>query len=312
MEPQQSQRVLVVGHLAWITAAVVDAVPAPDRDVIVRSLESHPGGAGGNVAATLSALGMSTLLLTHVGRDRLGWLLRRDLARHGVDVSLIGRSARPTTEFIVVGDTLGQRSFYIDPNTATFDRVSGLKNVPWADLVGVCVVDPDLENAAEVVSQAKRAGARVAINVGLAAAAGKLNSGWIPVVHDCEAAFLNRSELTGLPDSVRRQLMSDQTGADLLVVTNGSKPATVYRRGRLQEAPRALRPPAVAFPLGCGDAFMAGYVHALWSGLPILAAASAHLTASIVAGRPQERSPQFDFGPVKSLIATARCRGNDS
>src|SRR4051794_23068026 len=71
-----------------------------------------PGGAPGNVAAGLAKLGHKTLMVSRVGDDALGRLLRTALLGYGVDVAGVIQSATEQVGLsIVTLDASGDRSF---------------------------------------------------------------------------------------------------------------------------------------------------------------------------------------------------------
>ena len=82
MGPPRRSRILVVGE------SLVD-ITVDGENVSVR-----PGGSPLNVAVGLARLGVSTTLMTQLGDDEHGELVRAHLAASGVDVVLLGSSAR--------------------------------------------------------------------------------------------------------------------------------------------------------------------------------------------------------------------------
>src|SRR5262249_6347547 len=101
LEQFKSRRILVIGDLMldeflWGRARRI----APEAPVPVVEIERetlHLGGAG-NVAANLSALGASPMIVGVIGHDLAGERLRGEFAREGIStVGLVPDRARPTT-----------------------------------------------------------------------------------------------------------------------------------------------------------------------------------------------------------------------
>lgn len=95
------RRVLVVGDVIldrYIKGSVDRISPeAPVPVVRVRGEEHRPGGAA-NVAANLAALGARPVLVSMIGDDRAGDIIRGELAARGVGAErLIVAPGRPTT-----------------------------------------------------------------------------------------------------------------------------------------------------------------------------------------------------------------------
>jgi fructokinase len=81
-QPERRGRVLVVGE------ALADVVISPGGRRV------HPGGSPANVAVGLARLGVPVTLLTQVGADRAGGLIRDHLGRNAVDLINAGRGQR--------------------------------------------------------------------------------------------------------------------------------------------------------------------------------------------------------------------------
>lgn len=74
--------------------------------------EANPGGAPGNVLAMLSRSGRRTALISRVGNDQFGQLLRNTLTEIGVDNSFVQvDDVYPTTLAFVHNQVDGERSF---------------------------------------------------------------------------------------------------------------------------------------------------------------------------------------------------------
>ena len=97
------QDVLVIGE------ALVDIVSMPDRTPV-----EHPGGSPANVALGLARLGIDTGLLTRIGADARGDLVRRHLEGSGVrlvDGSVTGSRTSTATAHV---DATGVASYDFD------------------------------------------------------------------------------------------------------------------------------------------------------------------------------------------------------
>jgi adenosine kinase len=86
--------------------------------------------------------------------------------------------------------------------------------------------------------------------------------------------FIERADIIALNDYEAR-LLVERTGSDLpglarqvraLVVTRGGEGSAIHVDGRVVEIPVA-RPVRVVDPTGCGDAYRAGLLHGIASGM---------------------------------------------
>jgi fructokinase len=84
-------------------------------DVVARTghgeLTFHPGGSPANVAVALSRLGQRTALVTQIGADDYGALIRTHLEHNGVEVILAGPPGLPTSRALARLDAQGAASY---------------------------------------------------------------------------------------------------------------------------------------------------------------------------------------------------------
>lgn len=97
-------RVTVVGE------ALVDLVLGPDDDVP----RAHPGGGPANIAVGLARLGHQSTLLTSLGDDDHGRLVREHLTGNGVDVVDVGAPGSPTSTALARLDARGVATYEFD------------------------------------------------------------------------------------------------------------------------------------------------------------------------------------------------------
>src|SRR5260370_22336603 len=99
-------------------------------DLVVKSgsdeLAAHPGGSPANVAVGLSRLGQRTALVTQIGADGYGALVRAHLESNGVQVVLAGPTDAPTSQALARLDSTGAATYQFKLNFA----VRALRIVP--------------------------------------------------------------------------------------------------------------------------------------------------------------------------------------
>ncbi|MFE9780188.1 carbohydrate kinase [Streptomyces sp. NPDC005775] len=247
--------------LLVIGECVADVVRLPDAADRV-----HPGGSPANVAYGLARLGHDTTLLTQLGADEKGRLIRAHLTGAGVEVRTDGSTA-PTPSAVVNLDGAGRASYAFDI-TWTLGPVS-LERPPAHVHTGsiAAVTEP---GAAAVVAavESLRAAATVSYDPNVRP----------ELMGDHEAAVRKAERCVALSDVVKA---SDEdlewlypgvepvkaaerwlaTGPAVVLVTRGGDGAfAVLRAGPLTVD--AL-PAEVVDTVGAGDAFMSGTLHAL-------------------------------------------------
>jgi ribokinase len=285
----------VIGNLTWDRLIEVPSFPEPNRDYLIVADAAHAGGAGGNVAAGLSLLGLASTIVAAVGSDERGADLVAEISTYGVDTSHIQRVERMTSEFLCIIDPHGNRSFLLHPEQAAFSLDGD--QAPYADGDSYAFVGCTLASAIKTLERASPQRRHVFANIGFWAASRELTRESLPALDRIECVFLNSDEFTELPEPVREFLSS----ADFLdehrrvIITGGAAEAiAVTAAGSVALAPN--RAPEVINTLGCGDAFMAGYLAAHLAGLEVQRClAIAHDCAGRVAASPFERYlGQFD------------------
>ncbi|MEU1471914.1 carbohydrate kinase [Streptomyces sp. NPDC005761] len=247
--------------LLVIGECVADIVREPDAADRV-----HPGGSPANVAYGLARLGHDATLLTQLGADDNGRLIRDHLASAGVDVRTDG-SAAPTPSAAVTLDGAG-RATYDFEITWTLGPVS-LERAPAHVHTGsiATVTEPGAATVAAAV-ESLRAAATVSYDPNVR-----------PELMGDHAAAVRKAELcVGLSDVVKA---SDEdlewlypgedpvkaaerwltTGPAVVFVTQGGDGACAVLPDGLV-AVEAL-PAEVVDTVGAGDAFMSGALHAL-------------------------------------------------
>ncbi|WP_217227857.1 carbohydrate kinase family protein [Streptomyces anulatus] len=246
---------LVVGE------CVADIVRLPDRAARV-----HPGGSPANVAYGLARLGHRAVLLTQLGPDRNGRLIREHLASGGVDVRTDGSTA-PTPSAAVTLDGAGQASYAFDVSwTLAPVAVEPAPVHVHTGSIGA-VVEPGSTTVLDIV-RAARATATVSYDPNVRPA----------LMGDHAAAVRRIEECVGLSDLVKA---SDEDlewlypgeepervaarwlgrGPAVVLVTRGGAGAlAVLPGGRITVPAPAVD---VVDTVGAGDAFMSGTLHAL-------------------------------------------------
>ncbi len=232
---------------------------------------AHPGGSPANVAVALSRLGQRTGLVTQIGADHYGGLIRAHLQRNGVQVILAGPTSVPTSRALARLDAQGAATyqFELDWDVHEPRLVEGSIALHVGSL-GVLLAPGGHQVRRLVESVSRRADVvtsydpnvrpsvtpdrrRVAAAVEWVAARSH-----IVKMSDEDLAFLFPDTT---PGQLARRLLGADARAQLLVVTRGSQGAFVASRGARFSVPAV--PVAIVDTVGAGDAFMA----ALLAGL---------------------------------------------
>ena len=252
-------------------ARVIDAVrPGTSNPVRVTSCA---GGVAGNVARNLTHLGCSVALFSIVGADPAGDDLLRELRTLRIDLSAMRRSAhRPTASYTVVLDPQGQLFIGL-ADMEIFEEL----DTAWADAIAprladcaFWVVDANLPaTTIERLLTAHKGHATVLADPISIAKSVRFRN----VLSKIDVFFPNRleaAELTGLAvhsrdDVARAAAELRRLGVGTVVLTLGAD-GIYLADARAEKFLPAIPPAKIVDVTGAGDALLAGYAFALFSG----------------------------------------------
>lgn len=257
-QPEGPPRALVVGE------ALVDVVQHPDG-----SRQEHPGGSPANVALGLARLGRPVDLLTWLGDDPYGDLVRAHLGASGVQVVAGDRRPDRTPVAIAHLDEAGHAEYEFDLTWQLPGWDGPTPLVVHTGSIGA-VLAPGGADVARLVAD-RRAGSTITYDPNLRPA----------VMGTAQDVRPDVERLVGLSDVVK---VSDEDlawlhpgtdplaiardwaarGPAMVVVTFGGDGARAVTARGDEVTARAL-PVTVADTVGAGDSFMSGLVDGLWS-----------------------------------------------
>ncbi|GAA2617115.1 sugar kinase [Dactylosporangium fulvum] len=234
-------------------------------------------GAESTVASYLAQLGARVAWVSRVGEDPLGRLLRDRTAAHGVDVSHVDVDpTAPTGVFFKdpgehttvhyyragsaasrLGPELFARPAFAGCRVVHLSGITPALSASCAALVDTALTGRPLPDAVYSFDVNHRPALW---------SAGEAGPVLARLADRADVTFVGLDEATRLwgtrtPDEVRALLPGPRT----LVVKDGAVGVTSYRAGRVTFAPAV--PVDVVEPVGAGDAYAAGYLYGLLTGL---------------------------------------------
>ena len=273
MIPDTSKaRVLVVGDVMldryWFGDVERISPEAPVPVVLIRSEEARPGGAA-NVARNCAALGADTQLLSVVGDDQDGKLLRKISRDAGVRVNFhTDKSIKTTQKLRVMGRM--QQLLRIDFETPPSREVLASKLADFKTALPTCDV--------VILSDYGKGGlAHIARMIRLARAAGKKvlvdpkGDDWsryegahvvtpnLKELRDVTGGWQSKADLERRAQRLRRKLK-----LEALLLTLGGDGMTLYTQGKAMHVPADER--EVYDVSGAGDTVIAALGSMLAAG----------------------------------------------
>jgi sulfofructose kinase len=263
--------VVVAGVTTLDLCFAVQSFPHVGTKQPANAFAALGGGQGANVAANLAILGRRVSFLSEFGDDLFAKLSCADLNALGVDTRLssVAANCSQTTAVVLTDASSGERTIvsYRPPALA----------YPLDSLVP----EEALKGAAALYTDA----VRFDLSVALARTAASLG---ITVVSDLEHVPTNVDDLLDhvnyliAPYAVLAEVAGDESivrvgslahANRVVIATRGSDGSLLFRHGR---EPQLIpsSPCNVVDTTGAGDAYHAGFIHALLSGHDVLAACS--------------------------------------
>ncbi|MEF2278928.1 carbohydrate kinase family protein [Deinococcus sp. YIM 134068] len=273
----------------------------------------RPGGVARNVAENLARLGVSTRLITAIGRDALGELLLSETATAGVDVRAVLQVDAPTGTYTAVLDSRGELLVAVaamdvlDTLTpsALDERLNLMHGAAWV------VADGNLsaETLTHLLLRAREAGVPVAfepVSVPKAArllpalAAGMVPNTVTPNV--AELSALVGRDVPNTPGALREA--ADELhalGIHTVWIRRGARGSLLSTPEEAHELP--AQPARVADVTGAGDAMLAAYLAALLAGhSPREAARHGHAAAALTVESEYAVSPTLSPAALRSRL----------
>ncbi|GEL98057.1 carbohydrate kinase family protein [Cellulomonas terrae] len=261
MTAPTADRALVIGE------ALIDVVARPDG-----SRAQHPGGSPANVALGLGRLGRRVDLLTWLGHDADGDLVRRHLRGSGVNVLQGNRSALRTPVATAHLDAEGTASYEFDLEwdlPETWDEDPGDPVVVHTGSIAT-VLQPGGAAVATMVAR-RRATSTVTYDPNLRPVLMGSPAHALPVVDAlvrlADVVKVSDEDLAWLHPGVAPAEIAEEwsrSGPSLVVVTHGGEGAfaSTSAGARISVAAPKVQ---VVDTVGAGDSFMGGLIDGLWS-----------------------------------------------
>lgn len=225
------------------------------------------GGGGANSACTFASLGFKTAVVSRLGNDGVGRIIRDRLCLAGVDdIFLTIDKSLVTGYSTILLSPSGERTALIHRGAA---RVFNTNHVPWSKLSSkwfyISSVGGNLFFLRRIMRRAKEAGARAAWNPG-SLEIGKGLSNLEVILRRCDYFQVNLEEAAKLTKQTYDRLdrifdRLEDIGAPTTVITDGERGAYMLSGGKRMFA--SVPPHECVNATGAGDAFGSGFVAGL-------------------------------------------------
>lgn len=237
-----------------------------------RTAEEHPGGSPANVAFGLGRLGNRVELLTELGDDPRGHMVREHLESAGVDV-IVSPSEIPTSTATATIGADGSASYEFDVTWDVDIHLAGEADVLHVGSIGATV--PPGADEVRLLVTVRRASTLISFDPNIRP---PLLGNRADVVARVEHIVV-MSDIVKVSDEDLVWLYPGTSpivsatrwatiGGPLIVVTNGGDGVSAFWHGARIDVP--AQPVTVVDTVGAGDSFMAGLLDAIGRQLPEL------------------------------------------
>lgn len=269
-------QIVVIGDLMTDVITHVDEPLALGSDTVA-SIGTRQGGAGGNVAAWLAALGHPVALIARVGDDPFGREAVQLLESAGVRARVgVDSTARTGTCVVLVGRD-GERTMLPDAGANSTLSVSDipaheLRAASHVHVSGYTLMNPGSREAGQAaLASARGAGVSTSVDAASAAPLEAVGAGeFLRLAQDADLLFATLDEAEVLCDARDPDVVRARLTAHFAQVVLKLGPDGAWWCGRsAREATRVPAvPPAgdVVDSTGAGDAFAAAFLAATVRG----------------------------------------------
>ncbi|CAM3795902.1 aminoimidazole riboside kinase [Rahnella bruchi] len=271
---------MTMNNRVWVLGdAVVDLIPEQDGRLL-----KCPGGAPANVAVGVRRLGGESAFIGRVGDDPFGKFLMKTLSDEGVNTGCMTADPHHRTSTVVVeNDADGERSFtfMVRPGADLFLQTTDIPAFNAGEFLHLCSIalsaEPSRSSAFLAMAKMKAAGGCVCFDPNIRHdlwsdekqlrdnLARALSLADVIKVSEDELEFLSGEAL--LSEGMLR--LCDLYNPELLLITQGKKGVSVYRKKNLSLQHFPAPEVRVVDTTGAGDAFVAGLLAGLAQHWPL-------------------------------------------
>jgi len=256
-------RILCVGIATLDIVSRLDRYPPEDAEVRAKAQDWRCGGNAANTAVVLAQLGDAVAWAGNLGEDPASDLIRRTFDRFGVDHRHAHRvpGGQAPVSCVWLSDAGGSRTIVHHRDLPEY-AAADFATLPLAGLDRVHFEGRAVDQLDPMLQRVRAAGLPVSLEVE------KPRPGIEALFGEADLLFFSGDYLRarGEPDPVA--FLQGLPPGILATCTRGAAGAWLRdAAGRVHHRP-AWRPSQVVDPLGAGDVFNAGMLHALAAGRP--------------------------------------------
>jgi ribokinase len=221
-------------------------------------VNSNPSGVGLNLSFALKTLGDEVNLLSLIGKDANGFIVKNELEKHNIDTQYLIEELSETSHSVVLYDKLGKRQIYCDLKDIqdrSYKKDLFEKAVKDCNIVCLC----NINYSRDLLAIAKNMGKLIATDVQVLE---DINDDYnADFMRYANILFMSNEKISGnIEDFVSK--ISNEYNNDIIVVGLGNEGALLYVKkdnfiGRFP----AVKTRPVVNTIGAGDSLFAAFIH---------------------------------------------------
>jgi len=256
---EEMTRFAVSGLINVETTLKIDSFPLAYNPVnyLFFGIQSRVSGVGYNLTRALTTLGHEVRLLSLIGADLPGLMVRQTLAQDGLPADDVLTQTDQTAQSVILYDTTGRRQIHVDLKRiqeATYPEERARAVLAACDWAVLC----NINFSRPLLHLAHALGRPIATDVHTI---GVLEDAYnADFMAAATVLFMSDESLPETPETWARRVMR-RYGPEVLVIGMGARGALLaLRSGETHHVPaQSVRP--IVNTIGAGDALFAAFLH---------------------------------------------------
>ena len=221
-------------------------------------IQSQASGVGLNVGKALTTLGDEVKLLSMIGKDSSGLIVKKSLIDCGIDTSYIEETISATAQSVVLYDDSGKRQIYCDLKEiqdCSYDQEIFKEVIKDSSIVCLC----NINFSRNLLKIAKDNGKIIATDVQvLGDIYDSYNADYMKYA---DILFLSNENIKGSVEEFIKGIAKEYDN-EIIVVGLGSEGALLYvKKDKCIKKIQAVKTREVVNTIGAGDALFSCFIH---------------------------------------------------
>lgn len=253
-------KIVVAGLVNVETTVKINSFPIEYSPINFQffGIQSQASGVGLNVGKALRTLGDEVKLLSMIGKDSAGFIVKKSLIDCGIDTSYIEETISATPQSVVLYDNSGKRQIYCDLKEiqdCSYDQEIFKEVIKDSSIVCLC----NINFSRNLLKIAKDNGKIIATDVQVL---GDIYDAYnADYMKYADILFLSNENIKGSVEEFIKGIAKEYDN-EIIVVGLGSEGALLYvKKDNCMKKIQAVKTREVVNTIGAGDALFSCFIH---------------------------------------------------